>query len=166
MIVTPKAAFGYVLNLCTTEPGETRTVQLDETGRAASGHYFYVDGRVISTVQGTDEQLTDRVAGWLSCEHDNRASTPNGVLNNSFPEGAQWVCIARQFNQTQGLPDVASLVLEDQVTETLTNGTDLYLVRGVLLIGDKTFTGPTQIRVRSGAVTATSQGKSYSLRFL
>jgi hypothetical protein len=166
MIVTPKAAFGYVLNLCTTEPGETRTVQLDETGKAASGHYFYVDGRVISTVQDTGEQLEDRVAGWLSCEHDNRASSPNGVLNNSFPEGAQWVCIARVSNQTRGLPDVASLVLEDQDTETLTQGTDLYLVRGVLIVGSKTFTGPTQIRVRSGDVAATSQGKSYSLRFL
>ena len=159
------AAFGHVATLCTTEPGETRTVQLDETGKAASGHYFYVDGRVVSTVQGTNEQLIDRVAGWLSCEHDNRASTPNGVLNNSFPEGAQWLCIAKKFNTT-GLPDVASLVLEDQTTETLTNGTDLYLVRGTLLVGDKTFTGPAQIRVRSGDVAAVSQGKSYSLRFL
>ena len=165
MKTTPLAAFGYVAILCTTEPGETRTVQLDETGRAASGYYFYVDGRVISTVQGTNEQLIDRVAGWLSCEHDDRANSPNGVLNNLFPEGAQWLCIPRRFNKT-GLPNVASLVLEDQVAETLTKGTDLYLVRGTVLVGDKTFTGPTQIRVRSGDVAAISQGKSYSLRFL
>jgi len=159
-------AFGYIATLCTTEPGETRAVRLDETGRAASGHYFYVDGRVISTVRGTDEQLEDRVAGWLSTEHNDPASTPNGVLNNSFPEGAQWLCIARRFNRTRGLPDVASLVLEDQASETLTQGTDLYLVRGVLTVGSNTFTGPTQIRVRSGDVVTTSQGKSYSLRFL
>jgi hypothetical protein len=158
------ATFGHVATLCTTAPGETRTVQLDENGKAASGHYFYVQGRVVHSVQGTGEQLTDRVEGWLSCEHNNPASTPNGIVDNSFPEGAQWLCIANKFNPT-GLPNVSSLILEDQASEQLVNGANVYLVRGALLIGDKTFTGPTQIRVRSGNVTATSQGKSYSLRF-
>jgi len=159
------AAFGYVATLCTTEPGETRTVQLDEEGYSASGHYYYVDGYVTSIVQGTDQQLQDRAAGWLNSEH-NDPGTSNGKVDNTFPQGAQWLCIAKRYNQTQGLPNLASLVLEDQSTETLTNGTNLYLVRGVLVVGTKTFTGPAQIRVRSGDVTATSQGKSYSLRFL
>jgi len=159
------AAFGYIATLCTTEPGETRTVQLDENGRAASGHYYYVDGYVTTKMQGTGEELLDRVAGWLSTERSDPGGTANGVANNEFPEGAQWLCIANKYNE-RGLPNLSSLILEDQGTETLTQGTNLYLVRGVLMVGSKTFTGPTQIRVRSGDITATSQGKSYSLRFL
>jgi hypothetical protein len=158
-------AFGYAANLATVEPGETRTVQLDEHGRAASGHYFYVQGRVVHSVQGTGEQLEDRVAGWLNTEHNNPASTPNGVLDNSFPEGAQWLCIPNKYN-INGLPNVASLVLEDQATETLVNGTNLLLVRGQITVNGKTFTGPGQIRIRTGDTIATSQGTSYSLRFL
>ena len=159
------AAFGHVATLCTVEPGETRTHQLDQDGVAASGHYFYVDGYVVTKMQHSGEQLQNRTAGWLSSEHSD-PGTANATAVNEFPEGAQWLCIAKRFNLTNGLPDVASLVLEDQATELLTRGTDLYLVRGVLTLGTKTFTGPTQIRVRSGDVAATSQGKSYSLRFL
>jgi hypothetical protein len=165
MKTTPLAAFGYVATLCSVEPGENRTVQLDDEGFSASGHYYYVDGYVTATVQDTGQQLQDRVAGWLNSEH-NDPGIGNGKVDNTSPQGAQWLCIAKRFNQTQGLPNLASLVLEDQSTETLTNGTNLYLVRGVLVVGTKTFTGPAQIRVRSGDVTATSQGKSYSLRFL
>jgi hypothetical protein len=159
------AAFGYVATLCTVEPGETRTVQLDEEGFAASGHYFYVDGYVITKMQGTGEQLQNRTAGWLNSEHTD-PGTGSAKVDNEFPEGAQWLCIAKKFNLTQGLPTLGSLVLEDQSTETLTQGSNIYLVRGVLVVGSKTFTGPAQIRVRSGDVVATSQGKSYSLRFL
>jgi hypothetical protein len=165
MIVTPKAAFGYVLNLCTAEPGEIRTNQTTEQGLAISGHYFYVDGYAALKMQDSGERLQDRTAGWLSCEH-NDPGTANSTVVSEYPQGAQWVCVSRAANQKKELPDLASLVLEDQATELLTQGTDLYLVRGTLVVGSKTFTGPTQIRVRSGDVTATSQGKSYSLRFL
>jgi hypothetical protein len=159
------AAFGYAANLVTAEPGETRTVQLDENGKVASGHYFYVQGRVVHSVQGTGEQLEDRVAGWLNTERRNPASTPNAVLDNSFPEGAQWLCIPHSFN-LNGLPNVASLVLEDGAVEPLADGTNLLLVRGQLTVNGKTFTGPGQIRIRTGDTQATSQGTSYSLRFL
>jgi hypothetical protein len=158
------AAFGYIATLCTVEPGETRTVQLDENGRTVSGHYYYVHGRAACVEQGTGRQLQDRVAGWLNIDN-NDPGTSNSIVNNKFPEGAQWLCIANKYNE-RGLPNLSSLILEDQITETLTQGTNLYLVRGVLVVGSKTFTGPTQIRVRSGDITATSQGKSYSLRFL
>ena len=162
---TPLLAFGYIVFLVTVDPGETRTVQLDANGKAASGHYFYVQGHVVQSVQGSDQQLQDRVAGWLNTENDNPATTPNGIVNNSFPDGAQWLCIPRK-NNPAGLPNLTSLVLNDQASEVLTNGTNLYLVRGSLNIGEKSFTGPTQIRVRSGNVTAVSSGTSYSLLFL
>jgi hypothetical protein len=159
------AAFGHVATLCTVEPGEIRTNQTTEQGLAISGHYFYVDGYAALKMQDSGEQLQNRTAGWLSCEH-NDPGTANATVVSEYPQGAQWLCIANKFNLTTGLPSLSSLVLEDQATELLTQGTDLYLVRGVLVVGSKTFTGPTQIRVRSGDVTATSQGKSYSLRFL
>jgi hypothetical protein len=159
------AAFGYVATLCTVEPGESRTVQLDEEGYAASGHYYYVDGYVVTRMQGSGQPLENRTAGWLNSEH-NDPGTGSAKADNEFPEGAQWLCISKRNNTLKGLPNLASLVLEDQSVETLTQGTNLYLVRGVLTVGAKTVTGPTQMRVRSGDVQATSQGKSYSLRFL
>lgn len=159
------AAFGYVAILCTVEAGETRVVQLNEEGYAASGHYYYVDGYVITRMQGSGQTLENRTAGWLNSEHTDPGASM-AKADNEFPEGAQWLCIARKHNTLKGLPTLASLALEDQAVQTLTQGTNLYLVRGVLTVGAKTFTGPTQIRVRSGDVQATSQGKSYSLRFL
>jgi hypothetical protein len=166
MRTNPKAAFGYVVIVADVDAGEERDIKLTDEGYTTSGHYFYTKGRVKNHIVETGEVLEDRVAGWLNTEHpDGRASTP-GTVHDVFLEDSQWLCIPYNLNNKK-LPDLASLILTAGETATLTNGTNLYLVRGSLEINGKTFMGPTQIRIRSGDSTATSIGDtSYSLRFL
>jgi hypothetical protein len=165
MKATPLAAFGYVAILVDVDANETRDVKLNDRGFSSSGYYFYVKGRATNTVIETGEVLADRTAGWLNIEHPDDRASSTGTVHNVFLEDTQWLCIPHARNPN-GLPDLSSVILADGETSNLEQGTNLYLVRGTLAVGDKTFTGPKQIRVRSGDVVATSQGTSYSLRFL
>ena len=165
MKITPLAAFGYVVILVDADADETRTVSLNDQGFSSSGYYFYVKGRSTVSVIETGEVLEDRTAGWLNFERVDGCAASAGTAHIVFLEDTQWLCISHARNP-EGLPTLNSLVLDDGAAHTLTQGTDLYLVRGTLVVGGKTFVGPRQIRVRSGDVEATSQGTSYSLRFL
>jgi hypothetical protein len=165
MNITPLATFGYVAFLVDAEANETRDVTLTDRGFSSSGYYFYVKGRSAVNVVETGQVLEDRTAGWLNLERVDGRADSTGTAHVVFLEDTQWLCIPHVRNPG-GLPDLSSLVLDDGATHILTQGTDLYLVRGTLVIGDNTFVGPRQIRVRSGDVAATSQGTSYSLRFL
>lgn len=165
MNTIPLAAFGYVAFLVDVKANETRDVALTDQGFSSSGYYFYVKGRSTVSVIETGEVLKERTAGWLNIERTDGNASSTGTSRGLFLEDTQWLCIPHAKNP-KGLPNLSSLVLEDGETRTLTQGTDLYLVRGTLVVGDKTFIGPKQIRVRSGDVAATSQGTSYSLKFL
>ena len=165
MKYTPVAAFGYVVIMVETEYNEERFVDIDDNGLAASGHYFYIKGRVINGVESTGEILEDRTAGWLNVEHqESRIKTSGRKVWNKFPEPSSWLCISHMYNP-KGLPNLRSLVLEDGESVLLPNGTNLLLGRGTLVTPLKTFNGPSQIRIRTGDINAVSHGKSYSLYF-
>ena len=162
----PKQAFGYVVFVTECDAGEERTVDLTNDGYNLSGHYFYTKGRVKNYVIETGEQLEDRVAGWLNTEHPEGNASTSGTVQDIYIEDSQWLCIPHRYNDNK-LPTLQSLILESEQSQILPNGTDLYLVRGKLNINGKLFVGPTQIRVRSGDVTAISiDDTSYSLKFL
>jgi len=147
----PHAAFGYTVIHSKAEPGDTREVPLGEDGLVTSGYYFYTKGAAKVKVKETGEQLDDRTAGWLNSENAHAHASSTGTLQLSFNEYTEWLCIPIKYNK-DGLPNLKSWSLEANDTQPVSNKTDLFLVEGTVQINNKTFTGPCQIRVRSGDV--------------
>lgn len=167
MKFTPHAAFGKVVILAHANAGDTRVVQLGNNGLVKSGWYFYSHGVAKVHVLETGEQLEDRTPGWLNSEHAGAAASSTGHLQLNFPVFTEWLCIPHQYNK-DGLPTLASLTFAPGQTTTIENNSNIFLVRGSLNINGKTFTGPTQVRIRSGDVEATpADGKyCYGVNFL
>jgi len=163
----PYPAFGTVIIHVQTEPSDVRKVEIGEDGLVKSGYYYYVKGVAKVKVIETDEQLEDRCAGWLNSEHGD-ASAKNGGenLELTFPENTEWLCIPHRYNE-KGLPDISSLVILSGEVMMLENNTNLFLGNGELEINTKVFTGPCQIRIRSGdtVVKCISTENAYALKF-
>lgn len=160
----PFAAFGTVVILVSAEAGDTSAVTLGHDGFVMSGYYYITAGKAESTLTKTGEILEDRTPGWLNTEHELSNATTDGELSTHFPEYTEWLCIPSHKNK-YGLPNLTSLSIKTNDEKILTNGTNLYLVRGTLSINNKVFIGPKQIRIRSGDVTATASEDCYSLIF-
>ena len=167
MKFTPHAAFGKVVIVATTNIGDTRVVPLGDNGLVKTGYYYYTHGVAKVHVIETGEQLEDRTPGWLNKEHAGAAATSKGNLQLDFPVETEWLCIPHQYNKS-GLPELESVVIAPGNGVPITNNTDLFLVRGKLNINGKIFTGPTQIRIRSGDTTGSTDGNEtcYGVKFL
>ena len=167
MKFTPHAAFGKVVIVATTNVGDTRVVPLGDNGLVKTGYYYYTHGVAKVHVIETGEQLEDRTPGWLNKEHAGAAATSKGNLQLDFPVETEWLCIPHQYNKN-GLPELESVVIAPGNVVPITNNTDLFLVRGKLNINGKIFTGPTQIRIRSGDTIGSTDGNEtcYGVKFL
>ena len=164
MKFTPYAAFGTVVIFCEAQPGDTRIVELGVDGLVTSGWYFYTKGAAHVTVIETGEKLEDRTPGWLNYEHPDARASSTGKIELSFSQETNWLCIPHMHNPV-GLPTLSSLILEEGQKTELENGTNIFLVRGMVEINTKIFTGPCQIRVRSGDSTADCLKTAYGLIF-
>jgi hypothetical protein len=163
MLPVPYAAFGHVVFLCTADAGSKIVTPLTKDGAYAAGLYYIISGRSEVTVVETGERLQDRTAGWLNSEKNSIAAT-TGNIQCLYPEETRWVCVPYVSNP-KGVPSVTSLLVEEGQSENFENGSNIFLVDGQLSIGEKTFTGPTQIRVRKGDVVATALNRVLALRF-
>jgi len=167
----PYAAFGSAFIKCNVDKGDTRNVDLGEDGLVTSGYYFYTDGISQLKVKDTGEVLEDRTPGWLNVEHgDAYAKTiaksgSAGTLEVSYPVDTEWFCISHKVNQ-DGLPNLSSVFVEPNGSYNLPNGTNMFLARGELVVKDKTFVGPCQIRVRSGDTVAQNKSTTTSYALL
>jgi len=161
---TPYAAFGTVVILVQAETTDNRIVKLGDDGLVTSGWYFYTKGRTNVKVVETGEQLEDRTPGWLNAEHTTANASSTGHLELTFPEETEWLCIPHVHN-AGGLPTLKSLVVKPGDTPELPNNSNIFLVRGKLEVNTKIFTGPCQIRVRSGDTTADVIEDAYGLFF-
>lgn len=167
MKFTPHAAFGKVVILAQTNAGDTRVVPIAQDGLVKTGWYYYTHGRAKVNVIETGEQLDDRTPGWLNSEHAGASASTGGNLQLNFPVPTEWLCIPHQYNK-DGLPTLESFIVEPFTTRSIKNGSDIFLVRGELLIKGRSFVGPTQIRIRSGDTEAEAVGTQacYGVRFL
>jgi hypothetical protein len=167
MKFTPYAAFGKVVILAQTKTADTRVVPLGDNGLVKTGWYYYTDGVAKVHVLETGEQLEDRTPGWLNTEHAGASATTSGNLQLYFPVPTEWLCIPHQYNK-DGLPTLESVVFQPGENYVISNNSDIFLVRGQLSVKGKVFTGPTQIRIRSGDVEATPYGTAtcYGVKFL
>lgn len=166
MKILLRPAFGYVVIVVDFDIGEKRSVASTEDGFTSSGNYFLTKGTLAVCLEETGEVLENRVAGWLNTEHTNAGSKSRGTFNYEAIEESQWLCIPLSLNGGS-LPNLSSLVLSPGESAPLSQGTNVYLVRGSLDVNGKLFTGPTQIRIRSVDLTATCLNEtSYSLKFL
>ena len=145
----------------------TRVVPLGANGLVKSGWYFYTHGVAKVHVLETGEQLEDRTPGWLNAEHAGANASSGGHLQLNFPVPTEWLCIPHQYNK-DGLPTLASMIFKPGIKSVLENGTNLFLVRGTLIVNGKEFNGPTQIRIRSGdaEVTPMNNKPCYGVKFL
>jgi hypothetical protein len=164
MKMTPHAAFGTTVFQVQMDIGDERVVELGDNGLVTSGYYFYTKGLAKVKVIETDEELEDRTPGWLNYEHPESSANSSGNLLLTFPVETEWLCVPHRHNPN-GLPNLKSLVLQSGENIELKNGTNLFLVRGALQINMKTFTGPCQIRVRSGDSVADCLETSYGMIF-
>ena len=167
MKFTPHAAFGKVVILAQTRAGDTRVVPIGQNGLVKTGWYYYTHGVAKVNVIETGEQLDDRIPGWLNAEHAGASASTSGNLQLNFPVETEWLCIPHAYNK-KGLPSLASVIVEPGKPKVLENSSDIFLVRGKLNIKGKIFTGPSQIRIRSGDVEAKVEGTAtcYAMRFL
>ncbi len=163
MNAVPYAAFGHVVFLCDSEADRTIDLQLDDDGAYSAGLYYIISGKVEATVLQTGERLPDRTAGWLNTENNSPAQGA-GTLQGYFTEYTRWVCVPYIANP-RGVASVSSFVIEPGATADLVNGSNIFIVDGECTIAGKTFTGPTQIRVRNGDRVATAVNKVLALRF-
>jgi len=168
MKTKPIAAFGTLVFLCDTEANETRNYALSSDGSYQTGYYYYVSGLARNTLIETGEVIPDRTPGWLNLEHPGTGPSTPGTVKIEYLEDTQWLCIPHK-NNPQGLPVVTKLIVEPGTPANIAGGSNLLLVRGKLLINNRLFTGPTQIRVRSGDIIATTPADatepSYCLMF-
>jgi hypothetical protein len=167
MKFTPYAAFGKVVILAQTKAGDTRVVPIGENGLVKTGWYYYTDGVAKVHVLETGEQLEDRTPGWLNAEHAGASAQTGGNLQLHFPVPTEWLCIPHQYNK-DGLPTLESVVFEAGVNTVIPNDSNIFLVRGQLNVKGKVFTGPCQIRIRSGDADAMPVGSfnCYGVKFL
>jgi len=167
MKFTPHAAFSKVVILAQAAAGDARVVPIGEDGLVKTGWYYYTAGCAKVHVLETGEQLDDRTPGWLNAEHSGANASSSGHLQLKFPVATEWLCIPHQYNKN-GLPTLRSLIFEPGKSTIIDNNTNIFLVRGSLIIKGKIFVGPTQIRIRSGDVAAIPSNNStaYGVIFL
>jgi len=163
MNIKPIAIFGNLGFLCQASPGESRSVVLGQDGLVTYGLYYIVKGRAVNYIAETGEVVGDRYAGWLSLEHTDAGASTAGTLISTYVEDTEWVCIHRDKNP-RGLANYSSLIVEAGETIDLADNSNIFLVRGILKIGDREFIGPKQVRIRSGDVQGYVVEKMYALR--
>jgi hypothetical protein len=165
MKMKPYAAFSYAVIHVRCDAGDERVVELGVDGLITSGYYFYTKGLAKVKVIETNEELQDRIPGWLNYEHPDAKANSTGNLLLSFPVETEWVCISHKHNKN-GLPTLSSLVLKSGEKTNFINNTNFWLARGQFEINTKIFTGPCQVRVRSGDVEVQALDKDcYGLFF-
>jgi hypothetical protein len=152
----PYAAFGTAIIQVNMNAGDTREVPLANTGLAASGNYFYTQGEISCVVKETGVQLQNRTAGWLNTEHPNAGANGAGTLVVTAVSDTEWFCINNAFNDDI-LPNMQSVVLQPNGQTSFPIDTNFFLARGQITVnGNKTFTGPCQVRVRNNSANVTN----------
>ncbi len=165
MIHRPIAMFGHVGFICEMPAGSFRDIEIGNSqGVYEVGYYFFTRGLARPWIIQTGEYIPDRSAGWLNYEHPGTSASTGGTLRTDYLEDTEWLCIPRSFNQRKW-PTVSSVVLAENQSINLDNGTNLFLVRGQLEVQTKTFVGPCQLRIRSGAVSVLAKSGVYALKF-
>lgn len=165
MICKPVAAFGYVVFLASLVDGEVHTVNITSAdGVYTNGYYYYYEGLAKFHSVDTNTDLPDRTVGWLNKEHTDAGTTAPGTITITAVGDTAWVCIPLTHNVSLP-PSLINLELTEGNTGTFLQGSDLFLVKGAVTVASRTFTGPAQIRVRSGDVSYTATEPSYLLKF-
>lgn len=161
----PLAAFGSVLFLCRMPAGSYRDIEItNNQGLYEVGYYFFTKGRARPWIIQTGQVLEDRVAGWLNLEHPGTSSVTAGTLRTEYLEDTEWLCMPYKLNSCWP-NSLSSLVLSAGSSHSLDIGSNLYLGRGSVLIGNKEFQGPVQIRIRSNPVDIVAISDVYGLIF-
>ena len=158
----PYSAFGWVVFHAAADAGEQRVLQLGEHGRHP-GYYFMLKGRSQNVDAATGARCPDRVAGMLNLEAGPLLGAA-GALQVTFAEDSEWLCIPENHNGGR-LPDIASMLLPASARQAVAQGANLFLAKGEATIAGKPFSGPCQIRVRSGDAELAALTECYLLEF-
>jgi hypothetical protein len=165
MIAKPVAAFGHVVFLTTLADGEQISVDIkSDNGAYTNGYYFYYEGLAKFCVVETGINLPDRSVGWLNKEHNNAGTDKPGTVAITALGQTSWVCMPLTHNVSLPL-NLSSIMLSDNESGIFSKGSDLFLVTGEVIVGGRSFIGPSQIRIRSGDLPYIASKASSILRF-
>jgi hypothetical protein len=160
MKMVPHGVFGHLVFLYTADAGDTAIVQRPTVESFNDGFMYFYSGKMV---------YEPNTVSWLATEQLPGDLVGNGGTNDitvTYTEASEWLCVPKKANTTIAMaanPIAVNMTLNE--TRLLSNNTNLYLVKGVLSINGKNFTGPYQIRVRSGDVTATATSAVSAINF-
>lgn len=161
---TPVKVFDWLGFLCKAEPATSITASLDEVGLYNQGIYFIFEGTTNFTAINPYKELPPQGAGWLNTNHPPVVPDGCDTVRLSFTENCKWFCMPR--NLDKNLPTVSPIIKADGEKFDLAADGKLFVLKGSVVIKDKTFTAPTSVKNSGEPTTCTVVGDFVALKFL
>jgi hypothetical protein len=160
---TPIRVFDWLGFLCEAAPSTSLTASLDEVGLYSQGIYFIFDGTTNFTAINPYKELPPQGAGWLNTNHPPVVPDGCNFVRLSFTEKCKWFCLSRSVNKT--LPIVSPIVKADGEKFEIYPNDKIFVLKGSVLIKDKTFVAPTSVKNSDTTITCTADGDFVALKF-
>tara|TARA_R110000744_G_scaffold229382_2_gene347391 strand:- start:1266 stop:1760 length:495 start_codon:yes stop_codon:yes gene_type:complete len=157
----PYRAFGWIIIQNTYEGVTTHTYDYPEN---REWYNLLVQGSMINNTFADGSTLPDYNTGvWVAPA--DMALDPNGVCTQTPVDNPIWWCVSKEANNNY-LPTCEKWYLAAGETENLPQGTKLFFCTGTLVVGDKTITNPSQIKVVSTSPTFNANTDCYGIKFI
>ena len=157
----PYRAFGWIIIQNTYEGVTTHTYDYPEN---REWYNLLVQGSMINNTFADGSTLPDYNTGvWVAPA--DMALDPNGVCTQTPVDNPIWWCVSKEANNNY-LPTCEKWYLAAGETENLPQGTKLFFCTGTLVVGDKTITNPSQIKVVSTSPTFKANTDCYGIKFI
>ncbi len=155
----PYRAFGWVIMRNTYEGVTTHTYDYPEN---REWYNLLVQGSMINNTFADGRTLPDYNTGvWVT--PTDMALDADGVCTQTPVDSPIWWCVAKETNNNY-LPTCEKWYLAAGETENLPQGTKLFFCSGTLVVGDKTITNPSQIKVVSTSQTFNANTDCYGIK--
>ena len=160
---TPIRVFDWLGFLCEAPPTTTVTATLDEFGLYSEGIYFIIEGTTNFTAVSPYKELPPQGAGWLNTNHP--PVVPQGCtgIRLDFPTNCKWFCMPRNLNKA--LPTVQPILKADGEKFQIYPSDRIFVLKGSVLIKDRTFVAPTSVKNSDTTITCTANGDFVALKF-
>lgn len=160
---TPIRVFDWLGFLCEAESGTFLTASLDEVGLYSQGIYFIFDGTTNFTAIDPYKELPPQGAGWLNTNHPPVVPDGCNFVRLSFTEKCKWFCLPHNVNKA--LPIVSPIVKANGEKFEIYPNDKIFILKGSVLIKDRTFVAPTSVKNSDTTITCTANGDFVALKF-
>jgi len=159
----PYRAFGWVILQNTYEGVTTYSYEYPKN---REWYNLLSQGSVINNTFSDGTTLPDyKVGDWLTPADMVENIGGHGVCTHTAVDNPIWWCIPKEANNNY-LPTCEKWYLAAGETENLPQDTKLFFCTGTLVVGDKTITNPTQIKIVSTNQTFNAHTDCYGIKFI